>query len=435
LAPVLEDGDREGARRPKVGDLGRYRLIAELARGGMGIVYLALVGGPGGFNKLFVVKELKSHLAEDPNLVRMFVEEARLAAKLNHPNVVQTIEVGSEWDRHFIAMEFLDGQPLNRVLNRLRRSVTPFPLLYHLHILAHLLEGLRYAHGVTDFDGSALNLVHRDVSPHNVFITYDGQVKVLDFGIAKALDSAHDTRTGVLKGKIAYMAPEQSAGQPIDRRADLFSVGVMLWEAAVGERMWRKKENELQILHALMNGAIPPPREAKPDIDPDLERMILKATATNPADRYASAAEFQREIEEYLEGPGQPAIGPRDVGKFLADVFVKERAELKTVIDEQLRVLRAAGSGEYGAIDLPLLSTGSPTGTPSAVLLAGTSQSQPSIRVGNHPSQPSLRAPFDLPVQPADVSPIAPFRRRGALPGTIAGVAAVSLLVVGARAT
>jgi serine/threonine protein kinase len=398
----------------------------------MGIVYLALVGGPGGFNKLFVVKELKSHLAEDPNLVSMFVEEARLAAKLSHPNVVQTIEVGSDWNRHFIAMEYLDGQSLNRVLNRVRRSGTPFPLPYQLYVIAQLLDGLQYAHRVTDFDGTALNLVHRDVSPHNVFVTYDGQVKVLDFGIAKALDSANDTRTGVLKGKVAYMAPEQSAGQPIDQRADLFSVGVMLWEAAVGERMWKHTQNDLQILHALMSGKVPRPRDAKPDIDPPLEQIILKATATNAADRYASAAEFRAEIEAYLDGLGHPSFGPREIGKFLADAFVQERTQIKGVIDDQLRLLRAVTSGEYGAIDLPLLSAGGgPSGTPSGAP-RGAPASNPSIRMSS--SIPSFRAPFDLPVQQGGSGPLAPLRNVGASPGTMALVSVVALLVFAAVA-
>ena len=311
----------------------------------MGIVYLALVRGPGGFNKLFVVKELKAHLSEDPNLVRMFLEEARLAAKLNHPNVVQTIEIGSDGSRHFIAMEFLDGQSLNRLLGRVRRGGTPLPLHYHLHVLIHLLEGLHYAHSVTDFDGTPLKLVHRDVSPQNAFITYDGQVKVLDFGIAKALDSTNDTRTGVLKGKVPYMAPEQASGQSIDRRADLFSIGVMLWEAVVGRRMWSNSQNDLQILHALMQGNIPPPRDAKPDIDPALERMILKATAASREDRYATAAEFQAELEDHLKQMGQPSFGGRDVGKLLSEVFSDERARVKNVIDDQLRFLSGVPFG------------------------------------------------------------------------------------------
>ncbi len=375
----LEDGrphvlpcDLHGSLAPvgKVSDLGRYRLIAELARGGMGVVYLALVRGPGGFNKLFVVKELKAHLAEDPNLVRMFVEEARLAAKLNHPNVVQTMEVGTEGNRPFIAMEYLDGQSLNRALSRTRKATQPFPFHYALYVLAHMLEGLHYAHSASDFDGSRMSLVHRDVSPHNVFVTYDGQVKILDFGIAKALDSSNDTRTGMLKGKVSYMAPEQASGQSIDRRADVFSAGVMLFEVATGDRFWSHAQNDLQILHALANGFVARPRTVKPDIDCEVERIILKATAVKREERYPSAAEMQSDIEAYLKHLPVPHFGARDVGKFFADMFASDRARIKDVIDNQLRTLRGTISGEFGKIDLPRLThSTAPSGTPSGVLL------------------------------------------------------------------
>jgi serine/threonine protein kinase len=311
----LNDADRESPLPAhKVADVGRYRLIAELARGGMGIVFLALVAGPGGFNKLFCVKVLKGAMAEDRKLVSMFLEEARLAAKLNHPNVVQTIEVGSDDGQHFIAMEYLEGQSLYGIQSRGRRAENPFPLSYHVYVLVHLLEGLEYAHTATDFDGTPLHLVHRDVSPHNVFVTYDGRVKILDFGIAKALGSSNDTNTGMLKGKVAYMAPEQAAGEPLDGRADVFAAGVMLWDAVVGQRMWNRSLNDLQILHALMKGAIPDPREAKPDIDPRLERIILHATAVNAEDRYETAAEMQRDLEAYLDDPGTASFGARDIG-------------------------------------------------------------------------------------------------------------------------
>ncbi|HEY2514083.1 MAG TPA: serine/threonine-protein kinase [Polyangiaceae bacterium] len=368
----------------KVTDIGRYRLIAELARGGMGIVYLALVRGPGGFNKLFVVKELKTHLAEDPQLVDMFLEEARLAAKLSHPNVVQTIEVGSEGPRHYIAMEYLEGQSLNRVIARARKAGSSLPLQYHLYVLSHLLEGLQYAHAVTDFDGTPLALVHRDVSPHNVFVTFDGQVKVLDFGIAKALDSSSDTKTGVLKGKVSYMPPEQAAGQAIDRRADVFAVGAMLWEAAAGKRMWSKAQNDLQILHGLMAKQVPSVREAKPDLDPALERIIAKATAVTKEERYASAAELQTDLEIYLKGLAVAPFGARDVGRFVADMFAPERARVKGLIDNQLRVLRGFASGEHLAVDMAqLTSSSNPGGTPSGVEFRGISS-------GSHPVLPAV---------------------------------------------
>ena len=347
-------------------ELGRYRLIAELARGGMGIVYLALVRGPAGFNKLFVLKELKAHLAEDRDLVSMFVEEARLSAKLSHPNVVQTIEVGSEGDRHFMAMEYLEGQSYHRILDRASTTSTTVPLHIQLQILAATLDGLHHAHRLTDFDGARLGIVHRDVSPQNVFVTYDGQVKVVDFGIAKALDSSRETRAGVLKGKIAYMAPEQAAGDPIDCRADLFSVGVMLWEAVVGRRMWGSTLNDRQILHALVHGNVPPPRELLPDIPEELERIILKATAAVPDQRYASAADLQADLEAYLKSTGA-TLGAREMGKFVAEAFAKERAQIKSVIDTQVKAAKNTSTGEFQSVALARLAGPTSGGTPASI--------------------------------------------------------------------
>jgi len=225
-------GESKVGRASSANVLGKYRLIAELGHGGMAEVFLAVAQGPAGFNKLTVIKQIRPQLADDPEFLSMFLDEARLAARLNHPQIVQTNEVGHEANRYFIAMEYLEGQPLNRVVNRVGRE--RFPLAMHIGLLADTLAGLHYAHDLTDYDGTPLEVVHRDVTPHNIFITYEGQVKVVDFGIAKAMNSSSETKTGVLKGKVAYMAPEQARGEKVDRRADVFSVGVMLWEAAVG---------------------------------------------------------------------------------------------------------------------------------------------------------------------------------------------------------
>ena len=216
----------------------KYRAIAELGRGGMAEVFLAVVHGRAGFNKLVVLKRTLPDFSLEPEFVTMFLDEARLAARLNHPNVVQTYEVGQDGNRYFIAMEFLDGQPLNRVL-RVGKNGVALPQALYVRILADALAGLHHAHELTDFDGTKLQVVHRDVTPHNLFVTYDGHVKIVDFGIAKAAGAAQETRHSTIKGKIAYMPPEQASGGKIDRRADIFSVGVMLWEAVAGLRMWK----------------------------------------------------------------------------------------------------------------------------------------------------------------------------------------------------
>ncbi len=223
-----------------------YRRIAELGRGGMATVHLAAMQGPHGVTKLVVIKELRPELAMNDEFVVMFFDEARLAARLNHPNIVQSYEVGEENGRQFIVMEYLEGQPLHRVWNKLQSS-GKMTVDVNLQVVSDVLSGLDYAHELANFNGSALNIVHRDVSPHNVFVTYTGDVKVVDFGIAKAADSSTQTRVGTLKGKLTYMPPEQAMGEKVDRRADIFAVGVLLWESSAGRpfvaRLERRRDH------------------------------------------------------------------------------------------------------------------------------------------------------------------------------------------------
>ncbi|MBL9111653.1 MAG: serine/threonine protein kinase, partial [Myxococcales bacterium] len=281
--------------------LGKYRPIALVARGGMGNAYLALVNGAGNFNKLVVIKVLKPEFAEDQDFLAMFRDEARIAANLNHPNVVQTHELGVQDGHFFIAMDFVDGQPLRIVRKRLQENGA-LSLGAHLRIVCDVLEGLHYAHELTDHDGSPLHLVHRDVSPHNVMVSYDGHAKLLDFGIAKARGSSHQTSTGVLKGKVGYMAPEQARCEALDRRADLFPVGVLVWEAIVGGRMWGAL-NDVQVLAQLGRREIPELPEVvdgRP-VPPALRAIVARATAADPDQRYPTARAFADELEAFLD--------------------------------------------------------------------------------------------------------------------------------------
>ena len=207
----------------------------------MAEVLLTMVHTGGGVRRLEVLKQIWPELATDPDFVTMFLDEARLSLRLNHANVVQTYEVLSGGGQLAIAMEYLDGQPLTRVLNRLMRGPNALSLPLRLRVLMNVLAGLEHAHTLTDLDGTPLEVVHRDVSPQNVFVTYDGRVKLVDFGVAKTLAASHNTRPGAVKGKLAYMAPEQLQCASVDRRADLFAVGVMLWEMLAARRMWHGK--------------------------------------------------------------------------------------------------------------------------------------------------------------------------------------------------
>jgi serine/threonine-protein kinase len=333
-------------------EFGKYRLIAELGHGGMADVFLAVVRGPAGlgFSKLLVVKKLRPNLVEDPEFVAMLIDEARIAARLNHPNVVQTIEVGEVDGQYFIAMEFLEGQPLHRIMHRAERNKVQIPKLLNYRIVADVLAGLHHAHQLADYDGTSLQVVHRDVTPHNVFVTYEGQVKVVDFGVAKAIGRSSETRTGVVKGKITYMAPEQAMAKPLDRRADLFSAGVLLWESAVGSRMWKGMQ-DVEIMNRLLSGSIPSsPRSVNPDAPEAIDAICRKALALDPEDRYPTAEAFQNDIEAFLaeEGVGSMSMRGstprlhtnRDLGRLVCELFDDRRKQIREVIERQLSVLK-----------------------------------------------------------------------------------------------
>jgi eukaryotic-like serine/threonine-protein kinase len=313
--------------------LGQYRLIAEIGRGGMAGVYLAVAQGLAGFNKLLVIKQLERHFAEDPEFLAMFLNEARLAARLSHANIVQTYQIGADGGQYFIAMEYLEGQSLHHVVRRLGRAAMPLGL--HIRVLVDALAGLEYAHNITDYDGTPLALVHRDVSPQNVFVTYDGRVKLVDFGIAKALGSADETRNGVIKGKLTYMSPEQARCERVDRRSDVFSVGVMLWEALSQRAMWRG-QNDIEILRRLQLGDIPPLAPAYPDLPDRLVAVCRKALAARREERYASAVELQAALEGVLEA-ARDKNHLRDLGKLASQAFETERANVQAVVESHFR--------------------------------------------------------------------------------------------------
>ncbi len=296
----------------------------------MGVVYLAVAQGDAGFSKLSVVKRLRTELANDPRAVSMFLEEARLAMRLHHPNVVLTHEVGLEGKSPFLEMEYLEGQSLDAA--RRKSSTTPnaLPLDVSVWILGQVLGGLEYAHELTDPGGKELHLVHRDVSPHNVMLTYDGAVKLLDFGIAKAVDSTLETQSGVVKGKVTYMAPEQARRGEVNRRADLFAVGVMLCEAITGARFWGD-QNEFEIFLHLRELDLP----VLPKEPPALAAICARALAPSPEDRYPTAAAMRADIDGYLD-ERRATLGPRALAKLMTELFADERKAARDEIEARL---------------------------------------------------------------------------------------------------
>ena len=315
--------------------IGSLHRILELGRGGMARVWLAMSTGVNGFRKLVVVKQLRPEYATDERVRAMFLEEARLAAKLNHPNTVQTLEVAEQAGEYFIIMEYLDGQPLDAIL---RQGSLPMGAL--LAVLADVCAGLHHAHELRDLDGTELRVVHRDVSPQNVFVTYTGQIKVVDFGIAKSMAGSSVSQAGEIKGKANYMAPEQALGMSVDRRADIFSVGVMLYAALSGRRLWEGVP-ESKVLERLRLGDVPKlvPRASTVNA-PAAELMAIcnKCIAAAARDRYETALQVQVAIEEFAKKNGG-MFSRGELGVYLCRAFEEHRARRQSVIEEKVRSL------------------------------------------------------------------------------------------------
>jgi serine/threonine-protein kinase len=282
--------------------LGRYQLLSRLAVGGMAEVYLARQGELSGFKTLVVVKKVLPHLALKPDFINMFLDEARIASMLDHPNVVRINEVGRTDTEYFLAMELVQGKALAALLQQSERAKTPLPHALGALIVANAAAGLHYAHQLTDASGALLHLVHRDVSPQNIMVSFEGSVKVIDFGIARALGRLGDTSSGSLKGKLGYMAPEQARGEAIDARADIFSLGVVLWECVAGRRLFLR-ENELATLRAVVYEPLPKVSKFT-KVDPVLEVIIEHALARDLDERFQTAEEMRVALERWIFASG-----------------------------------------------------------------------------------------------------------------------------------
>ncbi len=357
-----------GASLPPVWE-SKYRAIAELGRGGMATVYLALAQGVGGFSKLVVLKCIRPEIATETEFVTMFMDEARLAACLSHPNIVQTNEVIEQGGVPVIVMEYLEGRTLYEILRRGRRLNKPIAVGMHLHILIEVLRGLHYAHEAKDLQGSPLNLVHRDVSPQNILVTYSGEVKILDFGVAKSAEASQETRSGVLKGKIRYMAPEQVLGNDVDRRADVYSVGVLLWQALAGRDFWQG-QSDLDVMQAIVTESLTPLREAAKDLPAGAEQLVAGALTYNPEDRFQTAAIFGQKILELLKHIG-PRPETREVELYLNELFAEDRERNRALIAERISAAQdaqASGHTEGAPLrqapigTLPMLSVSTTAG-------------------------------------------------------------------------
>jgi serine/threonine-protein kinase len=367
---------------------GKYRAFAKLGSGGMGDVFLAIARGLRGVNKLVVIKSLKHDLDRDQQYIDMFLDEARLAARLNHPNVVHIFDVDEADGDYFIAMEFLEGQSLKEILDHVKEKEAPFGPAIAARVVSDALLGLHYAHELCDYDGRPLQIIHRDISPHNVFVTYEGQVKLVDFGIAKSVSrSTENTQAGVLKGKLAYMSPEQALGEPMDRRADIYAMGIVLWEALTLTSIAQGETPLTRVLREVM----PRASSVVPDLDPELDDLVARSLETDPAKRFQTAAEMREALEAWIVRTAK-VVRQEDIGQRLRGMFEGVRAELDRKVKDQMAAAVVASSLE----DLSL----------------------PSIRV-----PVSARAPVPVDAHAATLTTQAsPVRPSAASTGTASGV-------------
>jgi serine/threonine-protein kinase len=315
--------------------LGRYLLVRELARGGMGSVYLARAEGPGGLGRVVAVKCVADELCGTGRLVDMFLDEARIASRIVHPNVSTAFDFGEAEGTYFLAMDYLVGEPASRIFEAVRaidvaaRRALGWPAVV-ARIAADAAEGLHAAHELTDPSGRPMEVVHRDVSQDNVFVTYDGGVRVLDFGIAAARDKLYVTSTGEVKGTIGYMAPEQLEGRAVDRRTDVWALGVVAWELAAGRPLFDRRTSA-ETATAVVNAPIAPLSEVAEDVPEALSRIVARALSRDPSARYATARGMGRELVAFLAS--SPA-GAADVAEAMATLFPNGRAERAAIVRE-----------------------------------------------------------------------------------------------------
>ncbi|HEX3774771.1 MAG TPA: protein kinase [Polyangiaceae bacterium] len=355
--------------------LGRYELLLPIAAGGMAMVWAARVKGTRGFQKIVAVKTMLSKLSEDAQFEQMFLDEASLASQIRHPNVVEISDLGEQEGVLYLAMEWIDGVPLNQLM-KVAKPAGGVPLPVAVRIVMNACAGLHAAHELRDGKGQLIGLVHRDVSPQNILVTYDGVSKVVDFGVAKATAMGGGaTMAGQLKGKVSYMAPEQVRGEAIDRRVDIFALGIVLYALTTGKHPFRR-ENEAATMYTIAStDPVVAPRKFLPDYPAGLEAVLLKALAKNPAERYGTASEFLRALDQCLPA-SEKAQTDEDVGIFIGKLFGKKRDESRAALAEALALAdkqsprgpgSASGTGSHNALTQSQVSSLSTVGVAASL--------------------------------------------------------------------
>ncbi|ATB30226.1 serine/threonine protein kinase [Melittangium boletus] len=370
--------------------VGKYQLVRKLATGGMAEVFLAKAAGPMGFEKTLVLKRILPHLAEEPTFVQMFLSEAKLAARLTHPHIVQIFDFGESEGAYFLAMEYVDGPSLRTLIKRAQAQGTSLPPTLCARLVSHSCEGLAFAHDFVDPDtGEREGLIHRDISPDNILLSRQGAVKVVDFGIAKAASQGHRTQSGVIKGKLAYMPPEQLRARDMDRRVDVYALGVVLYELLTGQRPY-SSDSDAGLMQAILFESPVPAASIRPDLPESLLRILDKALAKDVSQRYPDCHAFQAELEEYIVSVGKP------VTTQLVAQFINQ-----TTSSTELPALRGPGAPntefpELRTTPLPTIATIStpPPATPPPVEPPFLTKKRSASSTTNEVLTANLRSPL-----------------------------------------
>jgi eukaryotic-like serine/threonine-protein kinase len=357
---------------------GKYLLLERINVGGMAEVFIAKAFGVEGFERFLAIKKILPTMAEDQAFITMFIDEARVSVQLNHANIVHIHELGKYEETYYIAMEYVAGRDLRTILERYRRRKEIMPTAQAVYVASKMCEGLDYAHRKKDARGQDLAIIHRDVSPQNILISYEGEVKVIDFGIAKAANRAQKTQAGILKGKFGYMSPEQVRGMEIDRRSDIFAVGVILYEMLTGEKLF-VGESDFSTLEKVRNAEVPPARHFNPNIPVGLEKVVLKALAREPEDRYQWASDLQEDLMKFLLA-GDAIYSGKHLSAYMKEAFAED------MLREAEKMERYAGIEKPDQLESSNI-TATPTPPPRA-------QRKPSMvtPVGPQPPPPVERA-------------------------------------------
>lgn len=374
---------RPGAGGP--GGFGRYQLLEKIAAGGMAEVYRARMRGEEGFEKIVAIKRILPHMADNDDFITMFIDEAKLAAQLTHNNIIHIYDLGKEDAYHYIAMEYVEGKDLRSILKTASEKGYPLPVDLALFIASKVANALDYAHRRLGLDGKELNLVHRDVSPQNVLISFEGDIKLCDFGIAKAATKVQQTQAGALKGKLQYMSPEQAWGKKVDRRTDIFSLGIVLFEMLAGERLF-SGDTDLTILEQVRDARSEPPSLKNPDVPKKVDQIVLKALAKNPQDRYQNASEMEKDINSVLYS-FQPAPGPADLAIFMHRLVEASAAASDAQIDAAFAQVAAAPAPEEKKKGKGLVISKKEKAVEVAPVPAPVEVSQPAMSLGEEPGK------------------------------------------------